>query len=237
MVTALTVPLPLVVGAVALVVGAGGWWLWQQVVTDPTPATVLGAPAVEVTGTGSTVAGTTVAGTAPAGAAGGAPADAAGAGGGQGDGAVASPLSSATVHVAGAVGAPGIVVVAPGARVVDAVAAAGGLSEAADVAGVNLARPVTDGEMIVVPTPGQLVTAPAGAVTPGSGEPGGPGPVNVNRASPVELEDLPGIGPVLAERIVRWREDAGPFTTVDDLTAVPGIGPSILEGLRDAATV
>lgn len=231
--TALTVPLPLVVGAVAVVVGAGGWWLWQQVMTDPTPATVLGAPVV----VGATGAAPTVAGTAPAAAAGGVPADSAPAGGAVGAGAAASPLSSATVHVAGAVDAPGIVVVAPGARVVDAVAAAGGLSEAADVAGVNLARPVTDGEMIVVPTPGQLVPAQAGAVTPGSGGPAGQGPVNVNRASAAELEELPGIGPVLAERIVQWREDAGPFTSVDDMTAVPGIGPSVLEGLRDAATV
>lgn len=228
--TALTVPLPVVVGAVALVLGAGGWWLWQQVAA-PTPATIVGAPVVEVSGAPAPVSGAGAPGASrgsadpsdpPAGpAAGGEPA----------------PSASATVHVAGAVGSPGIVVVAPGARVVDAVAAAGGLSDAADVAGVNLARPVADGEMIIVPTPGQAAPALADGGAPGPDAATAPGRVDLNRASPAELEGLPGIGPVLAERIAQWRADTGPFASVDDLTAVPGIGPSILEGLRDTATV
>ncbi|MGF1661570.1 MAG: ComEA family DNA-binding protein, partial [Kineosporiaceae bacterium] len=153
-----------------------------------------------------------------------------------------SGTASATVHVAGAVGAPGIVVVAPGARVVDAVAAAGGLADEADVAAINLARPVADGEMILVPVPGQEVPAAAGGgPVPGAPPPGsGAGPsglVDVNTATAGELEQLPGIGPVLAQRIVAWREDTGPFASVDDLAAVPGIGPATLEELRDSATV
>jgi competence protein ComEA len=228
--TALTVPLPVLVGAVALVLGAGGWWLWQQV-TAPTSATIVGAPVVDAS-----------AAPAPASGAGtprvsGGPADPSGPAAGPLAAAAPAPSASATVHVAGAVGTPGIVVVAPGARVVDAVAAAGGLSEGADVAGVNLARPVADGEMIIVPTPGQAVQAPAGGAAPGPGASTAPARVDINRASPAQLEDLPGIGPVLAQRIAQWREDNGPFASVDDLTAVSGIGPVILEGLRDAATV
>jgi competence protein ComEA len=81
----------------------------------------------------------------------------------------------------------------------------------------------------------------AGAVPPGATVPGGTGagagPVDINRATAAQLDELPGIGPVLAERIVSWREDAGPFASVDDLTAVPGIGPATLEELRESATV
>jgi competence protein ComEA len=213
------------VAVAALAVGAGGWWLWQGGRDDP--ATVVAAPA-------ATVVATTARPTAPA-------VDVAGVAAPPGAEPPPSATQSATVHVAGAVGTPGIVVVAPGARVVDAVAAAGGLADDADTAAINLARPVSDGEMILVPVPGQPVPPVAGAVPPGATVPGGTGagagPVDINRATAAQLDELPGIGPVLAERIVSWREDAGPFASVDDLTAVPGIGPATLEELRESATV
>ncbi|WP_221584261.1 ComEA family DNA-binding protein [Microbacterium sp. G2-8] len=137
------------------------------------------------------------------------------------------------VHVSGQVQEPGIYVLAADARVVDAVAAAGGFAEDALSGGVNLARPVTDGEQLVVPKEGED-PPPAGA-DPGTDPVDGT--VNLNTADAVALEALPGIGPALAQRILDWRTDEGPFGSVDDLLAVSGIGPSVLEGLREQATV
>lgn len=226
---ALALPMPAVVAAVALALGVGGWWLWQRSAGEP--GTLVTATAV------SSGAPTAMSGAAPAGVT--APvADAAGPADPAGP--APSAMASVTVHVAGAVAAPGIVVVAPGARVVDAVAAAGGLADDADVTAINLARPVADGEMILVPLPGEEVpVALGGGPAPAAGgtDEGGPGLVDVNRATAAELDELPGIGPVLAERIVAWREDTGPFASVDDLVSVPGIGPATLEELRDSATV
>ena len=133
------------------------------------------------------------------------------------------------VHVLGAVVRPGLYVLRTDSRVVDALAAAGGSTDAADLAGVNLARRVEDGEQILVPV--------VGAVTDPSAAPPGDGTVDLNTADQAALEELPGIGPALAERIVAWREDNGRFRTVDDLLAVPGIGEKVLEGLRDAVRV
>ncbi|MFT4234150.1 MAG: ComEA family DNA-binding protein [Microbacterium sp.] len=133
------------------------------------------------------------------------------------------------VHVSGAVQEPGLYVLSADARVVDAIAAAGGWADDAEQSGVNLARTVSDGEQLIVPRVGESPTTPAdGAV--GS-------LVNINTADEAALEELPGIGPALAGRIVAWREDNGPFGAVDDLLAVTGIGPKLLEGLRDAVTV
>jgi competence protein ComEA len=250
----LSVPSPLVVGAAAAVVGAAIWWA-----VDRPPAGVAALPVLPIVdatdaaappGTGAPTAapvdpadvpmvGPTAQGDGPGGTVAGPPAL----------GMVPSP--SLTVHLAGAVATPGVVVVSGGSRVVEAVAAAGGLVEQADLTAVNLARPLVDGEMIVVPTPGQeLPVAPvpgsaAGSadgsppsVGPGAGAaPAGPGPIDVNRATVAELDTLPGIGPVLAGRIVAWRDETGPFTSVDELLAVPGIGPSILEEIRDLVTV
>ena len=133
------------------------------------------------------------------------------------------------VHVLGAVVRPGLYVLRTDSRVVDALAAAGGSTDAADLAGVNLARRVEDGEQILVPV--------VGAVTDPSAASPGDGTVDLNTADQAALEELPGIGPALAERIVAWREDNGRFRTVDDLLAVPGIGEKVLEGLRDAVRV
>ncbi|WP_149085528.1 MULTISPECIES: ComEA family DNA-binding protein [Microbacterium] len=133
------------------------------------------------------------------------------------------------VHVLGAVERPGLYVLHADSRVVDALAAAGGSTDAADLAGVNLARPVEDGEQILVPV--------VGAISDPSAAPPGDGTVDLNTADQAALEELPGIGPALAERIVAWREENGRFRTVDDLLAVPGIGEKVLEGLRDGVRV
>jgi competence protein ComEA len=127
-----------------------------------------------------------------------------------------------------------------GARVLDAVAAAGGATAEADLSLLNLARPVVDGEQVLVPRPGEEVPSPpaggAPAASPGQA-PGAPGArVDVNRATAAELETLPGIGPVLAARIVAHRDERGPFTSVDDLQSVRGVGPSLLADLRDLVT-
>ncbi len=144
------------------------------------------------------------------------------------------------MHVVGAVGAPGVVRLAPGSRVQDALAAAGGATGQADLAQVNLARPVADGEQIVVPTPGQQVAAGAGAaaVAPATGgAKARSGPVNLNSATAEQLDALPGIGPVLANRIVEWRTSNGPFTSVDELGEVSGIGAKLLSQVRSAVSV
>jgi competence protein ComEA len=128
----------------------------------------------------------------------------------------------AVVHVAGDVHDPGLVTVALGARVADALAAAGGPADGADTSAINLARPVVDGEQIYVP---------------GQGERAEDGPVNLNRADVTDLEALPGIGPVLAERIVTDRDLNGPFASVDDLGRVSGVGPLVLENIGPLVSV
>lgn len=132
------------------------------------------------------------------------------------------------VHVHGAVTTPGLYRLSEGARVVDAVAAAGGLTDDADAGAVNLARTLLDGEQVRVPVIGETPPA-AGADSAGR--------VRVNAADAAALETLPGIGPALAQRIIAWRTDNGPFRSVEDLLAVPGIGEKVLAGLRDLVTL
>ncbi len=159
-------------------------------------------------------------------------------GGGGGARAGQGSQTSATVllvHVLGAVAKPGIVELRPGSRVIDAIASAGGLATDANAGGVNLARPVSDGEQIVVPREG-------GALTPEAPGPAGGGaaagsPVNVNLASAAELQTLPRIGPALAQRIVDWRESHGRFAAVGDLMKVSGIGQTLFDGLKDLIAV
>lgn len=128
------------------------------------------------------------------------------------------------VDVAGAVEAPGLVELEAGARVADAIDAAGGLTADAVLDGVNLARRVVDGEQIRVPREGEVEAA-------------GGGLINLNRASADELEQLPGVGPVLAARIVADREANGPFASLDDLSRVSGVGAAIVGALGGIATV
>ncbi len=150
------------------------------------------------------------------------------------------------LHVLGAVADPGIVELPPGSRVVDAIAAAGGPTDEADLAAVNLARVVVDGEQLRLPAVGEAPAAGVPGAGPGSGSDGaGPGSasvaadgrININTADAAGLEQLPGVGPAIAARIIAWREQNGPFRSVDELTAVSGIGEKTLDGLRDQATV
>jgi competence protein ComEA len=140
------------------------------------------------------------------------------------------------VHVLGAVLHPGLYELSDGARVVDAIAAAGGYTEVADPAQLNLARIVTDGEQLYAPAVGETPPMPAsdGAVVPG--DPASAA-VNLNTADQAALETLPRIGPETAKKIIEYRDANGPFSSVDQLTEVPGIGQKTLDGLRDAAVV
>ncbi|MEX2654022.1 MAG: ComEA family DNA-binding protein [Acidimicrobiia bacterium] len=126
------------------------------------------------------------------------------------------------VHVAGEVRRPGVVRLVAGSRIVDAIEAAGGATPAAVLAGVNLASEVLDGAQIVVPSSS---VGPVPAVD-------NDGVVVVNRATLTELESLPGVGPVLAERILAHRDEHGPFEAVEDLLDVSGIGEATLARLR-----
>lgn len=151
------------------------------------------------------------------------------------------------VHVSGAVSSPGVVRLPAGSRVDDALRAAGGATKEADLSAVNLARPLEDGEQIHVPVPGEEpppaapdAAAPGSADGPSAAESGDPedgAPIDLNTASASELEELPGVGPAIARRIVEHRENNGPFTSVDGLLEVSGIGPATLEKIRDRATV
>jgi competence protein ComEA len=158
----------------------------------------------------------------------------------------ASPPSSAApaptaearvvVHVAGRVRRPGVVVLAQGARVVDALEAAGGALPETPLDSVNLARVLADGEQVRVglpPDPAAQAAAPPPATAGG----GPTGLVDLNVAGVTQLDALPGIGPVLAERIVAHRQQNGPFTSVEQLLEVSGIGPAVLADVQGSVTV
>jgi competence protein ComEA len=152
----------------------------------------------------------------------------------------ASGAPGARVYVVGQVREPGVVTLPAGARVEDAVEAAGGATGRADLTVINLARPVQDGEQILVPKPGESpAPAPIATAAPsGSGPAGAPaGPINLNTATAADLDSLPGVGPVIAQRIVDWRQQNGGFTSVDDLGEVSGIGDATLGRLRPLVTV
>ncbi len=128
------------------------------------------------------------------------------------------------VHVVGAVESPGVIELPENSRIVDALAKAGGATEDAVLTGINLARVLFDGEQIVVPALGDEPAVASGDAPPGL--------VSLSRGSGSELETLPRVGPATAARIIAWREANGPFTSVDDVLAVSGIGPATLEGFR-----
>jgi competence protein ComEA len=134
------------------------------------------------------------------------------------------------VHIVGAVKRPGLYSLQNGARVIDAVLRAGGLSKNADDCGLNLARLAIDGEQIIVPTryAGAGACVVEGASSANNGK---PGTVSLSRASLGELDALPGIGPGLAQRIIDWRAAHGGFKSVTQLDDVSGIGPRLLEQL------
>lgn len=143
----------------------------------------------------------------------------------------AVPLSAVqpaiTVHVSGAVVEPGLVKLPAGARVADALAGVGGALPDANLTALNLASGVVDGQQIVVPAWDE--TAVSGSETGGM--------LQLNAASASDLEELPGLGPVLAARIVEFRDRNGPFEAIEDLLDVPGIGEAKLAGLREGLVV
>jgi competence protein ComEA len=145
------------------------------------------------------------------------------------------------VHVLGAVRQPGLFELHDGARVMDAVAAAGGLTESADPAGVNLARIVGDGEQLYVPRLGEAQPGAPPGSPPNGGAAGGAGapvgPLDLNTATVADLDTLPRIGPALAQRIIDYREANGRFRSVDDLRSVTGIGEKTFDGLKDLVRV
>jgi competence protein ComEA len=141
-----------------------------------------------------------------------------------------TPSAPVVVHVVGAVRRPGVVTLPAGARVADAVRAAGGLRKGGRLGGTNLARPLVDGERV------DIGAAAGGAVIDGPGGSGDPaavtGPLDLNTATAAQLDLLPGVGPVTAAKILAWRTEHGRFSAVDELAEVPGIGPKTLEQLR-----
>ena len=163
------------------------------------------------------------------------------------------PDRPVVVSVVGLVHTPGLVTLAPGARIADALQAAGGTVNGADTIGLNMARPVGDGEQIVVglaPVSGQptaLGSSVASGSAPVSGAPGprvsptvkpkAPEVVDLNSATVEQLDALPGVGPVTAAAIVAWRQANGKFTSVDQLADVDGIGPARLDKLRPLVRV
>lgn len=198
--------------AAAVAVGAGGAWLAR-------PHEISAGPAPDGEPLGRPVDDTTPA-----------PGPSAGA-------------SVVVVHIAGAVRHPGLVQLPAGSRVADALDAAGGATRRADPASVNLARPLVDGEQIIVTRRGAQMAAPPGdAPPPGTGASGGASaaattPIDLNAATLEQLDTLPGIGPVLAQRILDWRTTNGRFSSVDELGEVSGIGEATLADLRPLVRV
>ncbi|CCH77269.1 Putative DNA-binding protein (modular protein) [Nostocoides japonicum T1-X7] len=157
--------------------------------------------------------------------------------------AAGSTAQLVVVHVVGQVRKPGIVRLPTGSRVADAVTAAGGATSRADLAALNLARVLLDGEQVRVPRPGEVPAAASGPVGTGSGSgEAGPGAspgarVNLNTADLSTLDTLPGVGPVLAQRILDWRAEHGRFSSIDELGEVSGIGEKMLAQLTPKVTV
>ncbi len=150
--------------------------------------------------------------------------------------AAAAPAVSAelvVVDVEGAVRLPGLIHLPKGSRVADALARAGGLTAKADRAGVNLAAPVSDGQQVLVPSSGGGGVAAAA----GGGAAASPSaPVSLSSATAEQLDTLPGVGPVTAQKIVAYREQHGAFQSVDELDAIPGIGPARISELKGLVT-
>jgi competence protein ComEA len=140
-----------------------------------------------------------------------------------------APGAAIVIDVVGAVRRPGLYHLMQGARIADALARAGGATRKADLTAVNLAAPIADGEQVVVPRRGA-----AGVVAaPGAAAGAAQGPVHLNTATLEQLDGLPGVGPVTAQKILDYRTEHGAFHSVDELDAVSGIGPARLDTLRD----
>jgi competence protein ComEA len=175
-------------------------------------------------------------------------ADAAGGAGGTGgtapgtEGADSRQGALIFVHVLGAVALPGLYELSDGARVVDVIAAAGGLAPNADPAGVNLARQLSDGEQLYVPVQGevsaeQLAAGGSGGGSGGASDGAGSAKVNLNSATTADLQSLPRIGEAMAQRIIDYREANGRFRSIEDLRNITGIGDKTFEALKDLVTI
>lgn len=147
----------------------------------------------------------------------------------------APPASMLVVHVVGEVRRPGLYRLRDGSRMADAVRRAGGARSDADLAALNLAAPLVDGIQVLVPSRRTGSDTPSAGASPGGGTASVP-PVSLSSATVDELDELPGVGPITAQKIVDYRTEHGPFASVDDLDAVPGIGPTRIEQLRDLVT-
>src|SRR5918994_5037307 len=140
----------------------------------------------------------------------------------------AAAPAALVVHVVGAVRRPGLYRLREGSRIADAVTRAGGATRRADVSLVNLAAPVADGAQVVVPR--RVPAAPSGSAN----APVAPaGPLHLNTATLEQLDELPGVGPSTAQKILDFRQQHGAFTSIDELDAIPGIGPARLAQLRE----
>lgn len=217
----------LVLGTVALVaVALVGW----KLLAPPAPPPEMRLPFVSTTAAPDATGSATP---EPSGSAGAAPNEAPG----------EEAATEVVVHVVGAVATPGVRRLPAGARVVDAVDAAGGAVADADLSRLNLAAPVEDGQQVYVPRVGEVVLPPVGPAGGASGAAGTPGdaddggPVNLNTATVDELDALPGVGPTIAQAIVDHRSEHGPFESVDQLIEVSGIGEAKLEQLRSLVVV
>lgn len=228
------------IAAAVVVAAVIGVWLGR-----PTATPVPPLPAVAAAGS-TTEAGSATSSGTTAPAASGQPVDDAAAATSR---AAEDTPTAMVVSVVGLVHRPGVVTLTPGARVADALVAVGGPLANADTLTLNLARPLSDGEQIVVgmllpesPPPasevigggsspvGTIGADPAGAAGSDTASPGGP--LSLSSATAADLEGLPGIGPVTAAAIIQWRDDNGPFTSVEQLMEVSGIGPARFDRLR-----
>lgn len=231
---------PALLAVTVLLVAATAWWAVAWLTTPAPPSAIPAAAA------GAGIPQTDAPSTAPSAAGTDARTPEAGPSGETSGPAGSTPLR---VHVVGEVARPGVVSLAPGSRVADAVRAAGGTTRHARAERINLAAPLDDGQQVLVPsahTPQDALDRVAGAAqaqptptTGGAGAGGEPGgaesgdTVDLNTADATELQTLPGVGPATAEKIIAHRETVGPFTGLQDLDAVPGIGPATLDRLRD----
>jgi competence protein ComEA len=218
-------PRRLLVGAVALAcIGIVGW----RLLAPPPPPAEMRLPFAQPS---------------QAGDGGAAPSSDAGAADVGGASTTATAPTEVVVHVAGAVVSPGVRRLPPGSRVTDALDAAGGALPDADLPRVNLAAPLVDGQQVYVPRPGEEVPVAGGSGLPGGAGVAGSGgvvpgtPVDLNTATAEQLDTLPGVGPATAAAIIAHREQHGPFTSVDQLLDVRGIGEAKLEQLRDLVSV
>jgi competence protein ComEA len=227
-------PRAVATAAVVLCAAAAvAWWLLRPA-PHPPVETLLPRASASSGATGATAATGAAGGSGAAGAA-----PASGVAGVAGSAGTAAVL---VVHVVGAVVRPGVVQVPAGSRVLDAVAAAGGVRLDADTARMNLAARLTDGQRVAVPVIGEPPPVASGDPSGGAGGavaagPGPAAPLDVNLATEAELDVLPGVGPATAAAIVAHRSAHGRFRSVDALGEVRGIGPAKLEALRPLVTV